>query len=466
MTALPARVAAAVLAALLVTGSGVAAAAADPYRSSQWGLERIGAPAAWASARGQGQVIAVVDSGVDLDHPDLAERLLRDADGRVVGRDYVDGDGVPQDANGHGTMVAGIAAAATDNGEGISGVAPRARIMPVRVLDDRGRGSAADVDAAIRWAVDNGATVVNLSLESVSPLPGGLLTQAPVAAVRYAWEQGVVVVAAAGNSGAAFTDYPDSSPVLLVGATDRDDRRAGFSDSGRRDAVLAPGVGIVSTWCDPSPEGCHPDHRYGEADGTSFASPAVAGAVAILRSSGLSAEAAVQRLRDTSVDIGPPGPDADNGHGRIDVAAAVGTVTGSSATSPSPSDPDAAASPPADEDRPVRDDGGDASHDAPGGDDGGDQPEPARTAAPEPSRPAAGDAGGEPVSPDSPAGSDIVPHDGSPQAAQDLTAGRRRGAGEPRGVHLAAALLVAITGGAVGSLWWQDRQDRRGRSRR
>ncbi|MBW3620760.1 MAG: S8 family serine peptidase [Actinobacteria bacterium] len=324
MTVPAARSAALVAAFLVTVASGAPALAADdPYRPSQWGLERIAAPAAWGVDRGEGQVIAIVDSGVDLGHPDLVDRFVRDAAGNILGRDYIDDDTIPQDRNGHGTMVAGIAAATADNGVGIAGVAPGAELLPVRVLDAHGRGSAADVDAAIRWAVDNGATVVNLSLESVAPLPGTIVSQAPEAAVRYAWERGVVVVAAAGNSGSGFTDYSESSPVLLVGATDHDDEPASFSDSGRDDAVMAPGVGIISTWCDPTPAGCDPENGYGQADGTSFAAPSVAGAVAVLRAAGRTPEESLEHLRRTAVDLGPAGPDARHGHGRIDLAAAV-----------------------------------------------------------------------------------------------------------------------------------------------
>ncbi len=337
---------------LAVTGAlvlpvavGVAGAAGDPYRPSQWGLERVGAPEAWTGRRGGGEVIAIVDTGVDLTHPDLVDRLARDAQGRLVGRDFVDGDADPQDENGHGTMVAGIAAATADNGVGIAGVAPRARIMAIRVLDADGRGSASDVDAGIRWAVDHGATVVNLSLESVAPLPGAVVTQAPDAAVRYAWDRGVAVVAAAGNSGAPFTDYPDRSPVLLVGASTRDDERASFSDTGRTDAVLAPGVEIVSTWCDPTPDGCDAENRYGQADGTSFAAPTVAGGVAALKSAGLDAAGAVRRLRESAEDLGSEGPDATYGYGRVDLARAMGGVR-TAGGSPSPeARPSASASP-------------------------------------------------------------------------------------------------------------------------
>lgn len=291
----------------------------------QWGLERVRAPEAWQQSRGEGVVIAVVDTGVDHTHPDLAPRLLRDTDGRVVGRDFVDGDRDARDGHGHGTLVAGIAAAAADaglSGTGIAGIAPRSRIMPVRVLDDEGRGRFQDLDAGIRWAVDNGADVVNLSLESAVPVPGEVLTTGPDEAVRYAWERGVPVVAATGNSGTPFTDYRSSTPVLLVGASDRDDRRAAFSDSGRSDMVFAPGVDILSTSCDPC--GDRPRHGYATGSGTSFAAPHAAGATALLLGRGVHHERAVERLRTTAVDLEGGGMVSSSGHGRIDAAAALG----------------------------------------------------------------------------------------------------------------------------------------------
>lgn len=353
----------AVLAGVLLLLPHVAVAASDPYRPQQWGISRVRAEQAWGTGRqGRGVVVAVVDSGVDLTHPDLRDNLLRRG-GRVVGWDFVDGnDGgqvenclqpnnCPQDEHGHGTMVAGVIAAVAGNGEGVVGTAPSARIMPVRVLDHSGQGDRADVDAGIRWAVDNGADVVNLSLESDGGGGGGgdgglglplLRGSAPGQAVEYAWRNGVAVVAAAGNSSEGITDYPDGSPVLVVGATDRNDRVTGFSDTGRRDAVVAPGVGIVSTWCRRGTTVCDgATHTYGEATGTSFAAPFASGAVALLRASGLGPGAALQRLRSTARDVGPAGPDPRSGHGLIDIAAAVGA-------------PSAAAAPPEPEPAPRR----------------------------------------------------------------------------------------------------------------
>lgn len=324
---------------------GTALAAQDPYRPQQWNLDRLGAGDAWEVARGEGQVVAIVDSGVDLEHPDLEDRFVRTADGAVLGRDVVDDDAVPQDPLGHGTMVAGIAVATFDNGIGIAGVAPAAQLLPVRVLDEEGRGTSSDVEEGIRWAVDNGATVVNLSLESATAgdgdsLLGSATVAAPVDAVEYAWDRGVIVVAAAGNGGSGFTDYPGSSPVVLVGATDRDDERTDFSDSGRDDLLMAPGVDIVSTWCrERGDDQCGEDvHAYGIADGTSFAAPHVAGGLAVLRSAGLDHEQAVDRLRSTARDLGPEGRDDETGFGRIDLAAAVDGVR-SAGGSPEPTTP-------------------------------------------------------------------------------------------------------------------------------
>lgn len=327
--------------AVLIATAVAALASEDPYRPQQWGLERVGAPEAWARTVGAQVVVAVLDTGVDLGHPDLRERLFTDAQGRVVGRDFVDDDDDPQDENGHGTMVAGIALATADNGEGIAGTAPGALLMPVRVLAADGSGRHSDLDRGIRWAVDAGADVINLSLERADEPPTidralGDLT-APVSAVRYAWDRGVVVVAAAGNSGNDATDYPEDSPVLLVGASDREDRKTGFSDAGRSDSVVAPGVDIVSTWCDPQDGECSTDRRYGVASGTSFAAPFVTGAVALLRAQGLDHRQTVERIRETARDLGESGPDRDTGFGLVDVAAATGPAQ-PVPTTPAPDD--------------------------------------------------------------------------------------------------------------------------------
>lgn len=297
---------------------------ADPYRPQQWHLDRLGLDGTGAVPTGAGQVVAVVDSGVDLDHPDLAHAILRDAAGDVVGWDWIDDDAVPDDEYGHGTMVAGIVAAAVGNGVGGVGVAPDARIMPLRVLDDRGEGPTGSVAAAIDFAVDNGADVVNLSLEAATTI-GVDTVPAAIAAIEAAVAQGVVVVASAGNRGEPLSDFAPELGVVVVGATDRDDARARFSDAGRVDLLMAPGVDIVSTWCRPdgAPVCDGETHNQGIADGTSFAAPQVAGLVALLGSAGLTGPEAVARLRATTIDIGEPGPDTGTGRGLVSAATAL-----------------------------------------------------------------------------------------------------------------------------------------------
>ena len=224
----------AVLAGVLV--SSAAAATNDTHNAAQWGLTQIRAETAWATSTGTGQVIAIVDSGVDLGHPDLQGHL-------VAGATFT---GCPTNSNGcgngdwesgqtnaapspHGTHVAGIAAAVTGNGVGVAGVARDARIMPVKVLTDEG-GSFEEVAAGIRWAADHGADVINLSLGALPgvqalPLVGELDDAKP--AIDYAVSRGVVVVAAAGNEFASICAEPAFNPnALCVVATDRNEARA------------------------------------------------------------------------------------------------------------------------------------------------------------------------------------------------------------------------------------------------
>ncbi|MDX1510378.1 MAG: S8 family serine peptidase [Nitriliruptorales bacterium] len=346
--------------ALLVALGPAALAANDPLigdgANQQWHLSRVRAPQAWSTTRGSGAIVAVIDTGVRLTHQDLKDRILRNGSGQVIGWDWVDDDNDPSDEQGHGTLVAGLVAATEGNGLGGAGVGPLIRIMPIRVLDEDGAGSGSDVEAAIRWAADNGADVINLSLECaagggapvLNPLACAALGGAPEAAVAYAASKGAVVVAAAGNDGSSFTDYSDDSPVLLVGATDRDDRIASFSDRGRDDVVMAPGggddpnEGIVSTWCkvnDGPNEPCNHDDKYGKASGTSFSAPQVSAAVAMLMSQGLSGPEAVARVRATARDLGSPGPDDTYGFGLLDVAAAVAAPPPRPSPNPPPPPP-------------------------------------------------------------------------------------------------------------------------------
>ena len=310
------------LAALLVPLAVAAAPGDDPLLDRQYHLRKVRAPAAWEVGRGASQIIAVLDTGVDLDHPDLEGRL-------VAGIDLVDRGTNAQDENGHGTFVAGIAAANLDNNRGGSGVAPRAKIMPVRVLDENGRGTSDTVAEGIRWATRAGATVINLSLADVpgqARPPTALITTDVELAIRQAALDGVVVVCAAGNGGNDSTPYTQGLPALIVGATDRHDRVWEHSNYDDR-TLFAPGVQVVSTYLKTP---------YAAADGTSFATPIVASGAALLRQQGIDPERTRSRLRETARPVG-------RGSGRVDVAAALGVAprvrsTPSPRPEPSPSE--------------------------------------------------------------------------------------------------------------------------------
>ncbi|MDD3925923.1 MAG: S8 family serine peptidase, partial [bacterium] len=221
------------------------AAPNDPYfvDGQQWNMTAIGMPAAWDIDKGETAIIiAVVDSGVDLDHPDLQSKLTPSSSWR----DYIDSDSLPEDEFGHGTHVAGIAAAATDNSLGVAGVAWQCKIMPVRVLDDEGSGTTIGIAAGIDWAVNHGADVINLSLGASSS--DSIL----LSAVTRAYNAGVVLVAAAGNKKDNEIDrpfYPAAySQVIAVAATNSSNIVPTFSVRGDYVDVAAPGVSVISTY--------------------------------------------------------------------------------------------------------------------------------------------------------------------------------------------------------------------------
>jgi CSLREA domain-containing protein len=243
----------------------------DPHYSEQWGLSVIGAPDAWLALPDDALPVrvAVIDSGICAAHPDLAGRVL-------AGYDFVDEDAVPEDAFGHGCAVSGVIAANIDNGEGIAGVAPNAQVMPLRVLDGQGIGTYSDVAAAMIYAADAGAQVINLSLGG--PNSSSLLADA----VRYTVERDVLVIAAAGNTGREGVLYPAAyDGVIAVGAIDPDLQRSSFSTYGPQIALLAPGRGIMTT---------QRDGTYAALNGTSMAAPYASGAAAILIARGESLE--------------------------------------------------------------------------------------------------------------------------------------------------------------------------------
>jgi Subtilase family len=312
----------------------------DPSFANQWGLSKINCPAAWNRTTGAGNVVvAVIDTGVDLDHPELAPLLVPGTDMVDLGAnptapagfrfegDFQGRDNVPQDEVGHGTHVAGTIACLSNNGLGVAGVTWACRIMPVRVLarivninnsaDVRGTGSAADIASGIRWAVDNGARVLNLSLGGTTD------TQVERDAIAYAIAHGAVVVAAMGN---AFqqgnpTSFPAAYPnVVAVGAIDSGDHRANFSQTGAHIDIAAPGVGILSTvWND----------GFTTMSGTSMASPHVAGVAALILScnGNLSGPQVADILRQTARPLRDvatdPVPNISYGFGCVDAAAAL-----------------------------------------------------------------------------------------------------------------------------------------------
>jgi subtilisin family serine protease len=255
----------------------------DPFWPSQWSPVKTHAPAAWSRTTGDpATVVAVVDTGLDPFQPDLAGRL-------VPGYDFVDGDADPTDDNGHGTAVAGVAAAAGDNHIGVAGYCWRCRVMPLKVLDADGGGFASDVARAVVWATDQGARVINASL-------GGPLEDASLAAAaQYAQDRGALLVAAAGNDSSSQLDYPAALPaVVSVGASNQADALYSFSNQGA--AVAAPGENTTTAL----------GGGYQQFLGTSSAAPVVSGIAGLLFSllPGSTPAQVASALEQSAVPIG------------------------------------------------------------------------------------------------------------------------------------------------------------------
>ncbi|HTN23537.1 MAG TPA: S8 family serine peptidase [Solirubrobacteraceae bacterium] len=298
------------LAVLTGLGAAQANAAVDPLRDSQWALDAIHlASAPSGTPSGAGALVAVIDSGVDATHPDLAGRV-------VPGIDVVDGDADPSDPTGHGTHIAGLIAAAAGNGIGGAGVAPAARILAVRVLGTDNDGTAANVAAGIDSAVDAGADVINLSLNWSDPSPA----LAPVtAAMQRAADHGVLLVVAAGNDARGRCEEPVlPQKALCVGSLSSNLRLSPFSSYGQGLGLVAPGDDLVSTWNDGA---------YRTMSGTSQAAALTSGVAALLVGLGLHGDDLMQRLLATARDIGTPGPDARSGAGMLDAERAVEGAT-------------------------------------------------------------------------------------------------------------------------------------------
>jgi len=280
----------------------------DPWFEKQWGMVKIQTPQAWEVTTGSPSInIAILDTGVDLDHPDLADKIVSNIN--LTSSTTVD------DVHGHGTHVAGIAAAMTNNGVGVAGLGYSSTIMNVKVLGDTGSGAYSWIVSGIIWAVDNGAEIINMSL-------GGSYASSTLEdAINYAWSKGVVVVAAAGNYGNTAPLYPAYyTNCIAVAATDSLDGLAAWSNYGEWVDVAAPGVGIYATL---------KNNGYGYKSGTSMASPHVAGLAALVFTT-LSDTNGDGKLNDevrnlieaTCDDIGLSGI----GYGRINAARAVDSV--------------------------------------------------------------------------------------------------------------------------------------------
>jgi len=290
----------------------------DPRSSEQYGPAIIGAAKAWDVTMGDPNVvIAIIDSGIDLQHPDLRANLVQGYN--VLSK----GQSPPQDDNGHGTHAAGIAAAVADNGIGVAGTCPRCRLMPIKVLDAQGAGTGFDVALAVVWAVDNGATVINMSLGGEESDP--TLERA----VKYALSRGVSVVVAAGNESTDVPMYPAALPgVISVGSVDSGMARSSFSNFGTWVSVVAPGSAILSTMPMGSVSMTTRDgyrSEYDVMDGTSMAAPMVAGVVGLIKSRHpqLNPAQIKARLEGTAIDLGVPGFDPEFGNGMVDAFRAV-----------------------------------------------------------------------------------------------------------------------------------------------
>ena len=314
--------------ALVAITSAGAGATDDRYFDQQWNLAQIGAPTAWSTSTGAGVVIGIVDSGIDPTHPDLAGKI--DAFADCLGGTCREGPG--RDSDGHGTAVAGIAAAKTGNGAGIAGVAPDARLIVARVLGPDGSGVTEDINRAIQWVVDKGARVVNLSLGEPDLVIVSRLGTPLRPGVEYAWTRGAIPVLASGNyedlSASGSANYGDLHAVI-VGATDKTGKVASYSTSlgNAMWGLVAPGGNGDGPGADViSPA---PGSRYQWVAGTSMAAPHVSGALAVLLAQGLSSTAAVNRLLDSldrSVSCGL------GCRGRLDLKAAVAAAVPPSTT--------------------------------------------------------------------------------------------------------------------------------------
>jgi len=290
-----------------------AATSNDPYLGSEWHLNKIGATTAWDKTQGAGVTIAILDSGVDASHPDLAGRM-------VAGYNFYDGNTNTADVCGHGTKVAGSAAATLNNAAGVAGVAGQAKIMPLRIAYNSSGtcyGWISDIASAVTYAADHGVRIANISYAAMPA------TASVVSAASYMKSKGGLVFVSAGNLN-KDEGYSPTTSMIAVSATDSADNRSSFSSYGAFVSLSAPGSGIYTTV---------QGGGYGAVSGTSFASPVAAAVGALVMSANPSLTAAQVEniLFTTAVDLGTAGRDIYFGYGRVNAAAAVqkagGTTT-------------------------------------------------------------------------------------------------------------------------------------------
>ncbi|MES2960114.1 MAG: S8 family serine peptidase [Pseudomonadota bacterium] len=279
----------------------------DPYYGSAWHLSKLNTAAAWETAQGSGVTIAILDTGVDSAHPDLASRI-------VPGWNFYDNNSNTSDVNGHGTAVAGAAAAASNNSAGVASVAGQAKIMPVRIASPTAYASWSTLAEGITYAADKGARIANISYSGMS---GSATVQS---AAQYMKNKGGLVFVAAGNSGTSQSVAPTTT-MIVVSATDSTDKKTSWSNYGSFVSLSSPGINIYST----SRGG-----GYGLFWGTSLATPVSAGVAALVMSAkpSLSGAQVESLLFSTAVDLGTAGRDTYFGHGRVNAGAAVQAALG------------------------------------------------------------------------------------------------------------------------------------------
>lgn len=297
----------------------------DPDWDKQWNLRQIHMPKAWQISKGKGVVVAVLDTGIAYE--DTGEfKQVPDLKGQkfAKGYDFVNDDDHANDDHGHGTHVAGTIAQATNNKEGVAGIAFEATLMPVKVLDHFGRGTSADIADAIRWAADHGANVINMSLG------GGGYSQVMADAVAYARKKGVTVICAAGNSGQGRVEYPAAYPgAVAVAAVGPEGLKAPYSSWGKELDIAAPGGdkskgeqrGILQNTIDPQ----NPAQSvYRFYQGTSMATPHVAGVAALLIAAGAKTPDQVEKALFQGADrVGGKEWSDQYGHGLLNAEKAL-----------------------------------------------------------------------------------------------------------------------------------------------